>query len=93
MVEKVILVLDGEEEVFGELYENERISSDKVKRKWNRYSLRHDDEGFAATLEPFVGVNHYGDFITKKNIKMNGTIDRYRKIEGIIRDADENKKG
>lgn len=89
MAEKVTLVLDGEEEVFGELYENERISSDKVKRKWHRYSLRHDDEGLAATLEPFVGVNHYGDFLTKKVVKFPTIEDRQRLIIGIERNESQ----
>lgn len=91
--QRVILELDNDEEVEGNLWENERVPLDQVKKKWHRYSIRHDDEGRASTLETFVGVNHYGDFVTKKNIKMNGTVDRYRKIEGIVRDVDANKKG
>lgn len=91
--EYVIIELDNNEEVKGYLWENERIPLDEVKKGFTRYSIRHDDEGRAATLETFVGVNHYGDFITKKKIKMNGTVDRHRKIEGIIRNVNENKKG
>lgn len=91
--EQVTLDLDNNESVTGYLWENERVPLGQVKKKFHRYSIRHDDEGRASTLETFVGVNHYGDFITKKNIKMNGTVDRYRKIEGIIRDVNEDKKG
>ena len=88
-MEKVIIDLDNNESVEGELYENERIPSNKVKKKWHRYSIRHDDEGFASTLEIFVGVNHYGDFLTKRAIKFTGDIDnRYRSIEGITRKED-----
>lgn len=83
--EYVIIELDNNEEVKGYLWENERVSLDEVKKGFTRYSIRHDDEGRAATLETFVGVNHYGDFITKKKIKMPLKADSYRKILGFIR--------
>lgn len=93
MPEKVIIDLDNDESVEGFLWENERVPLECVKDNFYRYSIRHDDEGRAATLETFVSVNHYGDFVTKENIKFNGTVDKYRRIEGIIRNVDAGEKG
>ena len=48
-----------------------RLTADEIPEGYNRYQLRHSDVDDAeiGTIEPHVSVNHYGDFVTKEEIK------------------------
>lgn len=63
------MIICGMEGLFTSL----RIDKDTIPSGWNKYSIRHSDEGdeWFYTLEKFVWANHFGDFITKDNIEMD----------------------
>ena len=63
------MVICGVEGLFTSL----RVDKDTIPSGWNKYSVRHSDEGDAwfCTLEKFVWANHFGDFITKDKIEMD----------------------
>ena len=53
-----------------------RVDKDTIPKGWNKYSIRHSDEGdeWFCTLEKFVWANHCGDFITKDEVVINESI-------------------
>ena len=63
------MVICGVEGLFTSL----RVDKDTIPSGWNKYSVRHSDEGdeLFCTLEKFVWANHFGDFITKESIEMD----------------------
>ena len=63
------MVICGVEGLFTSL----RVDKDTIPSGWNKYSVRHSDEGdeWFCTLEKFVWANHFGDFITKESIEMD----------------------
>lgn len=59
-----------------------RIPDDKVPEGYFRYSIREDDiEGEPATIEKYVGVNHFGDVILPKELSF-GDKD-YLELDGL----------
>lgn len=60
------MIICGIEGLFTDL----RIDESTIPKEWNKYSIRHSDEGdeWFCTLEKFVWVNHFGDFITKNYV-------------------------
>lgn len=63
------MIICGVEGLFTSL----RVDKDTIPSGWNKYSVRHSDEGdeWFCTLEKFVWANHFGDFITKNKIEMD----------------------
>ena len=53
-----------------------RVDEDTIPKGWNKYSIRHSDEGdeWFCTLEKFVWANHCGDFITKDEVVIDESI-------------------
>lgn len=62
------------------LFTSLRVDKSTLPPGWNKYSIRHSDEGdeWFYTLETFVWANHFGDFITNEDID----IDNYIYIDG-----------
>lgn len=63
------MIICGVEGLFTSL----RIDKFTIPNGWNKYSVRHSDDGdeWFYTLEKFVLANHFGDFITKNNIEID----------------------
>ena len=63
------MIICGVEGLFTSL----RVDKDTIPSGWNKYSVRHSDDGdeWFCTLEKFVWANHFGDFITKDKIEMD----------------------
>lgn len=55
------------------LFTSLRIDKFTVPQGYNKYSIRHSDKGYEwfCTLEKFVWANHFGDFITNKEVSMD----------------------
>lgn len=58
------------------LFTSLRVDKSTIPEGYNKYSIRHSDEGdqWFCTLEKFVWANHCGDFITKEDIHINDCI-------------------
>lgn len=55
------------------LFTSLRVDKFTIPQEYNKYSIRHSDEGdeWFYTLEKFVWANHFGDFIAKENVSMD----------------------
>lgn len=55
------------------LFTSLRVDKFTIPQGYNKYSIRHSDEGdeWFCTLEKFVWANHFGDFITNKEVSMD----------------------
>lgn len=50
-----------------------RVDGDSVPEGFHLYGMRHgDNDTIPCTVEPFVAVNYYGAFITKKKLPLIG---------------------
>ena len=58
------------------LFTSLRVDKSTLPNGYNKYSIRHSDEGdeWFYTLEKFVWANHCGDFITKEDIVIDNCI-------------------
>ena len=53
------------------MYLDARVDRKTVPEDWFVYDIRHGDNVYFYSLEPFVLVNHAGSFLTQKAVKMN----------------------
>lgn len=55
------------------LFTSLRVDKFTIPQGYNKYSIRHSDEGdeWFCILEKFVWANHFGDFITNKEVSMD----------------------
>ena len=63
------MIICGIEGMFTSL----RVDKSTIPDGWNKYSIRHSDDGeeWFYTLERFVWANHFGDFITNKEVEID----------------------
>ena len=55
------------------LFTSLRVDKSTIPQEYNKYSIRHSDEGdeWFCTLEKFVWANHFDDFIAEENVPMD----------------------
>lgn len=73
---------------FTALFTNARLNRESIPKGLFCYDIRHDDEcqGVACEVSPFIGVNHWGTILSKKEIPLDSTGSYYPKeMEGHVR--------
>lgn len=65
------MIICGVEGMFTSL----RVDKSTIPEGYNKYSIRHSEDGdeWFYTLEEFVWANHFGDFITNKEIRIDNS--------------------